>query len=116
MFLFMQLGSTYLEVQRKVEESWTTVYTDADWSTKFTWIQLNTSSVRDDINIFTALFDVIAAQTNLRFDIHYAIQRYKNEDWTSDIFSSDLIRLTQKEQKEKQVDLILIINYGIPKT
>uniref|UniRef100_F6QEE6 Neutral ceramidase n=1 Tax=Ciona intestinalis TaxID=7719 RepID=F6QEE6_CIOIN len=37
----MKLGSTYLEVERLVGRAWKTVYTDADWSTKFSWEEKN---------------------------------------------------------------------------
>uniref|UniRef100_H2YR11 Neutral ceramidase n=1 Tax=Ciona savignyi TaxID=51511 RepID=H2YR11_CIOSA len=51
----MKLGSTYLEIQRDEHGSWTTIYTDADWSTKFTWLETNSSAPPADITIYVII-------------------------------------------------------------
>ena len=51
-----------------------TVYNDADWSTKFVWSRTDQPKVSgtDKVNIFSALSDVIAESTGVRFDINKA--------------------------------------------
>jgi len=71
----MKLGKTYLEVLKLNDDGSTqTVYNDADWSTKFAWARTDQPKVSgtDDVNIFSALSDVIAESTGVRFDINKA--------------------------------------------
>nr|CAB3223336.1 putative neutral ceramidase C [Phallusia mammillata] len=69
----MKLGSTYLEVQQKVTGLWKTIFTDADWETKFTWWEKNTTAPTD-ITLMDTLFDLIAHMTGKRFDIRKALE------------------------------------------
>ena len=78
-----QLGLTYLEVQQKVAEEWVTLFNDADWSTRFHWEEATpTTSSKDDVNLFSAMFDVIADATGIKFDFKKATELYeKGEVW-----------------------------------
>nr|XP_002121814.1 putative neutral ceramidase C isoform X1 [Ciona intestinalis] len=74
----MKLGSTYLEVERLVGRAWKTVYTDADWSTKFSWEEKNSIAPPADLTLFTTLSDVVAEATGVRFDIDLARQLHES--------------------------------------
>ena len=70
-------------------EKWVTEYTDADWSTRLHW---NTSDdvrlTMDDVNLFSALFDVIADVTGMWFDFARAKSIGENS-WIEDVFEGD---------------------------
>ena len=57
-----------------VDGSTKTVYNDADWSTKITWTRTNIPKISNtgDVNIFSAMSDVIAESTGVRIDINKA--------------------------------------------
>lgn len=61
-------------MQKKVGLNWETVYTDADWETKFTWLERNVTS--RDITLLDALFDVIAYASEQRFDWKLAMDMF----------------------------------------
>lgn len=95
------MGSTYLEVQREKDGNWITEYTDADWSTKLAWNQTAANESVSDVNLFTALFDVIAETTNYKFNIHEAIKRFESENWIEEVFTPNLDELSHKERKKR---------------
>ncbi|CAK8678859.1 unnamed protein product [Clavelina lepadiformis] len=75
----MKLGSTYLEVQQMVNGKWVTIATDADWSTKLIWEEKNASLPASNVTLFSALFDVIAELTGIRFDLDRAMELYEEK-------------------------------------
>jgi len=75
-----QLELTYVEVQREVNGIWETEYTDADWSTRFHWNTTN-ETLEDDVNLFSALFNVIADVTGLRFNFTRAKALFDEGDF-----------------------------------
>lgn len=84
----MKLGSTYLEVQRLDESNsaWETLFTDADWETKFKWEKMkNTddSSERKESNVITGIFDLIAHEIGYRIDLSKMEQLFNEGEFTS---------------------------------
>ena len=90
--MIFQLGLTYLEIQREVDGAWRAEYTDADWSTRMHWNATDSlRSTADDVNLFSALFDVIADTTGLKFDFAKAKALYNERNWLDDVFKDHVI-------------------------
>lgn len=68
----VKLGGTYLEVQHRDEDgSWTQIFRDADWETKFIWEDVSKSSSREE-NVVTAVIDMVAVASGVKLNLDRA--------------------------------------------
>lgn len=74
----MQPGGTYLEVMKLGEKnSWSTVFNDADWETKFIWNDVSKLRQPVDSNVVTAVLNSIARSIGYEFDLGKARELHK---------------------------------------